>query len=97
MSAVELRERFDCWLRREIGSAAVPALRRYLEDNGYRPFACVEHAGVCQREVYHPSLGFYRAAGRDDAEAFHGILRQIWLVGALQSTPRPEVGPAADR
>ena len=94
---MELRDRFKRWLHREVGSAALPALRRYLTENGYRPFACLEHAGVCQREVYHPGLGFYRATGRDDSEATLGILRQIWLVEALQGESSPEIGPAADR
>jgi len=97
MAFMELRERFERWLQREVGSAAAPALRRHLNDHGYRLFACMEHAGVYQREVYHPDLGFYRATGGDDAEALRGILRQIWLVDALQPATKPEVGPQADR
>ena len=57
----------------------------------------MEHAGVCQYEVYHPSLGFYRATGGSDNEALLGILRQIWLVEALQRSSAPEIGPSADR
>ena len=97
MEAMELRERFEQWLERAVGSAAIPALRRYLAGHGYKPFACVEHAGACQYEIYHPQLGFYRATGGSEHEALLGILRQIWLVQALQTSSKPEVGPAADR
>ncbi|MHC4551026.1 MAG: hypothetical protein ACYTEZ_19930 [Planctomycetota bacterium] len=92
-----LRDRFEKWLRREIGSGAKPALRKHLEDRQYRLFSRIEYAGVCQREVYHPDKGFFRAVGRDDQEALLGILRQIWLIDSLHTTPEPEVGPAADR
>jgi hypothetical protein len=96
MVVMELRDRFAAWLRQEIGSTAVPALHRYLREHGFRLFACMEHAGTCQREVYHPDLGFYRATGRDDHEALLGILRQIWLVEALQPDPGPRVRPLAE-
>jgi hypothetical protein len=94
---MELRERFKRWLRSEVGSSAAPALRRHLLDRGYRLFACMEHGGTCQREVYHPERGFFRAAGANDHEALLGILRQIWLVNGFEGTPSTEVGPAADR
>ena len=97
MESMELWERFDTWLQREVGSKATPALRKHLEDRGYRLFSVVEHAGLCQREVYHPDRGFFRATGLDDQEALSGILRQIWLIDSLYNTPSPEVGPAADR
>ena len=97
MESMELWERFDTWLQREVGSRATPALRQHLEDRGYRLFSVVEDAGLCQREVYHPDRGFFRATGLDDQEALSGILRQIWLIDSLYNTPRPEVGPAADR
>ena len=67
-----------------------------LREHGFRPFACLEHAGTFQREVYHPQLGFYRATGRDDHEALLGILRQIWLVDGLHEVRDPEVRPRAD-
>ena len=94
---MELRERFEHWLWREIGSGAQPALRKHLVDRDYRLFACYEHAGICQREVYHPEKGFFRATGEDDKQALLGILRQIWLIEALEGHRSPEVGPAADR
>ncbi|MHC4136320.1 MAG: hypothetical protein ACYTDU_02675 [Planctomycetota bacterium] len=94
---MELWDRFDAWVQREVGSKATPALRKHLEDRGYRLFSVVEYAGICQREVYHPDRGFFRATGVDDQEALSGILRQIWLIDSLYSTRRPEIGPAADR
>ena len=94
---MDLRERFARWLHVEVGSAAAPALRRHLVDEGYRLFSCMEHGDVCQREVYHPDRGFFRAVGRDDTEALRGILRQIWLVDGFQGALPPEVGPAAER
>jgi len=93
---MELRDTFASWLRKEIGSTAVPALHRHLQERGFRPFACMEHAGTCQREVYHPVLGFYRATGQSDHEALLGILRQIWLVDSLQEQRGPQVRPLAD-
>jgi len=96
-AAMDLRERFKRWWKDEIGSAAAPAVRTHLVQRGYRLFACVEHAGVCQREVYHPKLGFFRAAGDDDQQALLGILRQVWLVNGFEGHTTPEVGPAADR
>jgi hypothetical protein len=93
---MELKERFAAWLRREVGSSAAPALHRHLRDRGFRPFACLEHGGSFQREVYHPELGFYRATGSSDHEALLGILRQIWLVDALHQVRDPEVRPRAD-
>jgi hypothetical protein len=92
---MELREKFSTWLQREIGSTAVPALHRHLHDRGFRLFARMEHAGTCQREVYHPQLGFYRATGRDDHEALLGILRQVWLVDSLHDGRGPQVHPLA--
>jgi len=97
MTTMELRERFARWLRKEVGSMAAPALHRHLRDRGFRPFACMEHAGTFQREIYHPELGFYRATGRDDHEALLGILRQVWLVDSLLQEARgPQVGPLLD-
>ena len=63
---------------------------------GFRLFACMEHAGTFQREVYHPALGFYRATGQSDHEALLGILRQVWLVDSLQEQPG-RVRPTADQ
>jgi hypothetical protein len=97
MVAMELRDSFAIWLRREIGSTAVPALRRHLDERGFRLFACMEHAGMFQREVYHPALGFYRATGSSDHEALLGILRQVWLVDSLQDQPGRQVRPLADQ
>ncbi len=37
------------------------------------------------------------ATGVVGKSALRGILRQIWLIDSLYSTPSPEVGPAADR
>ena len=34
---MELRQRFEQWLRDEVGSMAAPALRRHLLDRGYHP------------------------------------------------------------
>ncbi len=93
MPAMELRDSFATWLRREIGSTAVPALHRHLDEHGFRLFACMEHAGTFQREVYHPALGFYRATGQSDHEALLGIMRQVWLVDSLQEQPGPRVRP----
>ena len=84
MAAMELQKRFRRWLGEEVGSSATPALRRHLRDHGYRLYSCVEHAGTVQQEVYHPGRGFYRAAGNGEAEALLGIMRQIWLVDALE-------------
>jgi hypothetical protein len=84
MLAMELRDSFAKWLRQEVGSTAVPALLRHLAERGFRMFSCMEHAGTCQREVFHSELGFYRATGESDHEALLGILRQIWLVDALE-------------
>lgn len=94
---MELRRRFEHWLMAEVGSMAAPALRRHLLDRGYRLFSCMEHAGTCQREVYHAERGFFRASGETDHQALLGILRQIWLVDGFEGTPYPEIGPAADR
>jgi hypothetical protein len=91
MPAMELRDSFATWLRQEVGSTAVPALLRHLTERGFRLFACMEHAGTCQREVFHPALGFYRATGSSDHEALLGILRQIWLVDALEVERGPKV------
>jgi len=97
MPTMELRDSFTIWLRKEIGSSAVPALHRHLTERGFRLFACMEHAGTCQREVYHPELGFYRATGNSDHEALLGILRQVWLVDSLQDQPGRRVHPLADQ
>jgi len=35
---MELRDSFAIWLRREIGSTAVPALHRHLDERGFRLF-----------------------------------------------------------
>jgi len=94
---MNLRERFARWLDAQVGSVAVPALRKHLQDRDYRLYSCLEHGEVVRQEVYHPERGFYRAVGRGHAEALIGILRQIWLVDALAGAPAPEVGPAADR
>jgi hypothetical protein len=91
MPAMELRDSFATWLRQEVGSTAAPALLRHLTERGFRMFACMEHAGTCQREVFHPALGFYRATGGSDHEALLGILRQIWLVDALEVERGPQV------
>lgn len=91
---MELRDSFANWLRKEIGSTAAPALRRHLTEHGFRLFACMEHAGTCQREVYHPEFGFYRATGESDHEALLGILRQVWLVDSLTAERDPRVHPA---
>ena len=89
-SDMDLRERFEDWVEAEVGSTAVPALRRHLRERGYRIYSYMEYAGRSTHEVYHPERGFYRATGRDDAEALLGILRQIWLVDALAgSAARP--------
>jgi hypothetical protein len=96
MAAMELRDSFATWLRKEIGSTAVPALHRHLKERAFRLFACMEHAGTFQREVYHPALGFYRATGQSDHEALLGILRQIWLVDSLQEERGSQVRPAMD-
>jgi hypothetical protein len=96
MAVMELRDSFATWLRREIGSTAVPALHRHLKERSFRLFACMEHAGTFQREVYHPALGFYRATGQSDHEALLGILRQIWLVDSLQEERGSQVRPAMD-
>jgi hypothetical protein len=93
MRVMELRDRFANWLHKEVGSTAAPALRRHLVEHGFRLFACMEHAGTCQREVYHPTLGFYRATGESDHEALLGILRQVWLVDSLQATPQTRPTP----
>lgn len=93
---MELRDSFATWLRREIGSTAVPALHRHLKEREFRLFACMEHAGTFQREVYHPTLGFYRATGQSDHEALLGILRQIWLVDSLHEERDTEVRPTVD-
>lgn len=85
--------RFDIWVDECVGSVAAPALRQHLKAHDYRLYSCVEHAGCCTQEVYHPDRGFYRATGRDDAEALLGILRQVWLVDAIAGATAPGVGP----
>ena len=94
---MELKERFEEWLEDEIGSRARPALIQYLSDRGYRLLSLVEHARRCQRDIYHPERGFFRATGGDDREALLGVLRQIWLVDCLQTGVDREVGPSSDR
>ena len=92
-----LEDRFEDWLEWEIGSWAKPALLQYLADRGYRALSFVEDANRCQRDIYHPERGFFRAVGRDDRDALLGVLRQIWLVDSLEPARGPEVGPASDR
>jgi hypothetical protein len=93
MRNMDLRLRFDIWVEECVGSAAAPALRQHLRTHDYRLYSRVEYAGRCTQEVYHPDRGFYRATGRNDAEALLGILRQIWLVDSITGAPAPEVGP----
>ncbi|MGH7162264.1 MAG: hypothetical protein ACREID_02170 [Planctomycetota bacterium] len=83
MRRMALVDRFYDWVEGEIGSAALPAVRQHLRDRDYRLVSFTEHGGRCVRDVYHPERGFFRAAGRDDAEALLAILRQVWLVEAL--------------
>ncbi len=92
---MDLRERFEEWVRAEVGSSATPALRHHLRVRDYRVYSTVVHAGRSQQEVYHPRRGFYRATGADEGEALLGILRQIWLVDSLTGSTAPEIGPAA--
>ena len=94
---MNLQVRFADWVDLEIGSCAVPALRQHLRERDYRLFCFMEHRGRWQREVYHPSRGFFRAVGADDGEALLHILRQIWLVESLQQQPETEIGPTQDR
>ncbi|MGQ0614973.1 MAG: hypothetical protein ACT4PV_14655 [Planctomycetaceae bacterium] len=80
---MNLVKRFEDWVAEEVGSSALPALRRHLQERDYRLFSFTEHCGSWRRDVYHPQRGFFHAHGRNDADALLGILRQIWLVEAL--------------
>ena len=92
MDTMEFQEPFEHWLWREVGSGAPLAWRKHLVDRHYQLFACYEHAGIYQREIYHPDKGFFRATGEDDRQALFGILRQIWLIEAQVRVNR---GPQA--
>lgn len=94
---MDLRRSFQHWVRGEIGSTAVPALRRHMKERDYRLFSRMEHAGRYTDEVFHPGRGFYRATGSSEREALLGILRQIWLVDALSGESTEEIGPAPGR
>jgi len=96
-AVMDLRERFEGWLAREVRGTAVPVLRAHLQGRDYRLYSCTEYLGRILIEAYHPERGFFRATGRSHAEALRGLLRQIWLVDALAGSPAPEVGPGADR
>ena len=87
---MNLRDRFHGWLDREIGSTAAPALQQHLRDHGFRLYSKMEHRDTWQRDVYHPSLGFFRAVGHNDAEALVRVLKQIWLLDALDEGPVPD-------
>jgi len=94
---MDLRERFEGWLAREVRSSAAPVLRMHLLSRDYRLYSCTEYLGRILLEVYHPERGFFRATGRSHAEALRGVLRQIWLVDSLAGSAAPEIGPKADR
>jgi len=78
-----LVRRFEEWVAEEVGSAALPALRRHLQERDYRLFSFTVQGRSWRRDVYHPQRGFFHAHGRDDADALLGILKQIWLVESL--------------
>ncbi|MHC4958308.1 MAG: hypothetical protein ACYTGN_08015 [Planctomycetota bacterium] len=84
---MDLQQTFGEWVADEIGSAAVPALKQYLADRGYRMLSYVEHAGDVQFDLYHPDRGFFRAVGNDPRQALAGILRQVWLIDSLHPAP----------
>jgi hypothetical protein len=87
MQGMDLQHSFGEWVADEIGSAAVPALKQYLSDRGYRMLSCVEYGGSVQLDLYHPTRGFFRAVGRDSRQALAGILRQVWLIDSLHPAP----------
>ena len=93
MRFMSLREGFATWIEVEIGSLASTALRSNLEDRGYRLYSGMDDNRGSVREAYHPKRGFFKARGIDETHALIGLLRQIWLVDALTTTPEPEVGP----